>query len=134
MDSSPSSNGAAGHTPSTLHSMEPVRKIRPFGLDNSHQAVRNTSGLNPSASPFRSFQNSHIADPFFEPDYPSQQFRPETYEEEDSDDPYYSPPRTFVPPESPNNIEGENSSGGPSANSRVRNPIHLSNFFLNTNT
>jgi len=119
MDPSQSSNGNAGRTPLTLDTMEPVRRTRIFDLGNSLPASRITPGLNPSASPFRSFQNFTTIDPFFEPDYPSQRFRPETHEEEDPNDPYYSPPPTFVPPESPNSIAGDSSSGGPSAESRV---------------
>lgn len=128
MDTSQSSNGTAIHSPSTRHSAEPFKKARLFDLRNSPPASRNTSGLNPSASPFHSFLNFNTAIPFFEPDYPSQRFRPETYEEEDPNDPYYSPPPTFMPPESPNSIEGDRSSRGPSAGSRVREFIHSSKF------
>lgn len=77
---------------------------RLFSLANSPQS---TAVSSTQLNCFRSFQNSDLANPFFESDYPSQRFRPQACEEEDPADPYYSPPPTFIPPESPNELKVE---------------------------
>ena len=86
----------------------PIKKTRLFSLANSSKpsaatAVTRTRSTQLSSSPssFHSAQNLDIPNPFFESDYPSQRFRPEAGQE-DPASPYYSPPLTFVPPESPN--------------------------------
>lgn len=91
---------------------EPIKKTRLFSLANSPKPTAATavvgSGstqLDLTTSSFHSSQNLDTSNPFFEPDYPSQRFRPEAYEEEDPADPYYSPPSTFIPPESPNDMK-----------------------------
>ena len=95
----------------SLAPAEPIKKTRLFSLANSSKpsaatAVTRTRStqLDSSPSSFHSAQNLDIRNPFFESDYPSQRFRPEACQEEDPGSPYYSPPLTFVPPESPNNL------------------------------
>ena len=96
------------HNPSAI-SATPIKKTRLFSLVNSPAATAaTTSGsthLELTAPSFYSSQNLDVPNPFFESDYPSQRFRPEAYEEEDLVDPYYSPPSTFIPPESPNDLK-----------------------------
>ena len=93
---------------------EPIKKTRLFSLANSSKSTAATAvtrtgstQLNSTASSFQSSQNLDIPNPFFEPDYPSQRFRPEVYEEEDPSDQYYPPPSTFIPPESPNDLKAQ---------------------------
>lgn len=112
-DASP--EGTMKTTPSrkpSANPAEPIKKTRLFSLANSPKPTAATavtgSGstqLDLTASPFNSPQNLDTSNPFFEFDYPSQRFRPKAYEEEDPADPYYSPPSTFVPPESPNEMK-----------------------------
>ena len=90
----------------------PIKKTRLFSLANSTKPAAATAltrigstQLNFSPSSFHSSQNIDIPNPFFESDYPSQRFRPKACDEEDPSDPYYSPPSTFIPPESPNNLK-----------------------------
>ena len=89
----------------------PIKKTRLFSLVNSPAATAATrSGSTQHdfiASSFHTSKNLDVLNPFSESDYPSQRFRPETYEEEDLEDPYYSPPSTFIPPESPNDLKVE---------------------------
>ena len=80
---------------------------RPFSLAHSPQLTEATKVSSTQLNCFRTFQNSDLANPFFESDYPSQRFRPQACEEEDPADPYYSPPPTFIPPESPNELKVE---------------------------
>lgn len=78
-----------------------------FSLANSPKSTAGTAVSSTQFNCFRSFQNFDPAKPFFESDYPSQRFRPEEYQEDDPADPYYSPPPTFIPPESPNELKVE---------------------------
>ena len=96
---------------SSLAPAEPIKKTRLFSLANSSKpsaatAVTGTRStqFNFSPSSFHPAQNLDIPNPFFESDYPSQRFRPKARQEEDPASPYYSPPLTFVPPESPDNL------------------------------
>ncbi len=89
--------------------------------------------LRPPPSSGSSIPNFEGDKPFWEPDYPSQRFRPEKTEAQDPDNLYYSPPpQFFSPPISPNEIHLQHitlekaSSAGPSVVSQVRNvPYHL---------
>ena len=98
------------HNPSAVPAT-PIKKTRLFSLVDSPAATAATrSGstqLDFIASSFHTSQNLDVPNPFSESDYPSQRFRPEAYEEEDLEDPYYSPPSTFIPPESPNDLKVE---------------------------
>ena len=96
---------------------EPIKKTRLFSLVNSSISTAATvvtrSGstqLDVTAPSFYSSQNLNTADPFIESDYPSQGFRPETYEEKSSADAYYSSPPTFVSPESIKNMKVQDQS------------------------
>ena len=94
---------------------------------------------NAPLSPFENFQNFNPLQPFFEEDYPSQRFRPQEHEgktaserpdEEQQSDvygPYYSPPETFMPSESPEalSVELHNSNIGPSVERLVSSIINL---------
>ena len=84
---------------------EPIKKTRLFSLAGSprpvagHAVIRSGStqvNFTPSFSP--SSQSS------FESYHPSRRLRREAYEEGVLADPYYSPPSTFIPPESPNDM------------------------------
>ena len=91
---------------------QPLRKIRLYELADSEASTPTSSGLNPAALPFKittSLINLNTPEPFFEDDYPSQRFRPSAMGEKHATDPYYSPPPTFMPPESPNDISAEDS-------------------------
>ena len=127
----------------SLAPAEPIKKTRLFSLANSSKpsaatAVTGTRStqLNSSPSSFHSAQNLDILDPFFEADYPSQRFRPEARQEEDLASPYYSPPLTFVPPESPNNLinQDKTSSAVSSSETQVRNISQLFSLTLMSNT
>ena len=87
----------------------PIKKTRLFSLVNSPAAtaatITGSTQRDLIASSFHSSQNLDAPNPFFESDYPSRRFRPETCEQEDLADPYYSPPSTFIPPESPNDLK-----------------------------
>ena len=116
---------------------EPIKKTRLFSLANSPRTIAATavtgSGstqLDLTASPFQSSQNLNTPNPFFEFDYPSPRFRPEAYEEEDPADPYYSPPSTFIPPESPNEmkVQDQNSLAGLPSEDQVRVPYLTINY------
>lgn len=93
-------------------------------LANSPSPV-SPSTASPSGVPsFRSFEG---AQPFWEPDYPPQRFRPDESTADVSDDGCYTPPsQLFSPPVSPNRIDnqhtsfGSGSSTGLSINSKVR--------------
>lgn len=106
-------DGTIGKTPSrkaSAHSAEPIKKTRLFSLADSPKptaatAVTGSGSTQLDASLFQSSQTLITSNPFFESDYTSQRFRPKTYEEEDPADPYYSPPSTFIPPESPNDMK-----------------------------
>ena len=113
---------------------EPIKKTRLFSLANSPKPTAATavtgSGstqLDLTASSFYSSQNSETSKPLFESVCPSQIFRPEAYEEEDPADPYYSPPSTFIPPESPNDmkVQDHTSSAALSSEAQVRKPYLL---------
>ena len=94
----------------------PIKKTRLFSLAKSSKPIAATAVTrngstqrNSTASSFYSSQNLDTPNPFFESDYPSQRFRPKEHEE-DPADPYYSPPSTFMPPESPNVLKVEDQS------------------------
>ena len=127
----------------SLAPAEPIKKTRLFSLANSSKpsaatAVTRTRStqLNSSPSSFHLAQNLDIPNPFFEPDYPSQRFRPETFQEEDPASPYYSPPLTFVPPESPNNLINQDQTSLPvsSSETQVRNISQSISLTLMSNT
>ena len=79
-------------------------------------------------SPCETSENFNVTRPFFQEDYPSQRFRPQQHEEKTASErldeeqesdiygPYYSPPETFMPSESPDaiSVELRNSNIGPS--------------------
>ena len=128
---------------SSTAQVEPVKKTRLFSLASSSKPTAATavtrSGstqLNSTASSFHSSQNFDSPNRSFESDYPSQRFRPEEYEEEDPADPYYSPPSTFIPPESPNDLKVQDSSplAVLSSESQVRDAIWSVGLTLTTNT
>ena len=110
---------------STMQAPDAVKKVGSSDLSNSPiDTPLLTSKLDPSASPFRSFHDSQNSNPFFESTYPSQKLRMRVREEDVPNDPYSSPPPTFLPPESTESIEDKDSSAGLSGGSRVRKPIH----------
>ena len=94
---------------------------------------------NAPLSPSETFENFNPTQPFFEDDYPSQRFRPQEHlgktasegldEEQQSDayGPYYSPPETFMPSESPEalSVELHNSNIGPSVDRLVSSIVKL---------
>lgn len=108
---------------------EPIKKTRLFSLASSPYPTA-TTAVNESGStqvdtitsPFHSSKNINYSNLSFVSDYPSQRFRPEVYEEEDPADPYYSPPSTFIPSESPYdvNIQDQTSSTVHSSEAQVR--------------
>ena len=120
---------------------EPIKKTRLFSLANSSKSTAATAvtrtgstQLNSTASSFHSSQNIDVPNPFFEPDYPSQRFRPEAYEEEDAADPYYPPPSTFIPPESPNDLKAQDQTSVAVLSSETRVSDALLSNQLNTNS
>ena len=90
-------------------------------------------------SPSETFQNFNPLQPFFEEDYPSQRFRPQQHEDQTASErpdeeqqsdvygPYYSPPETFMPSESPEalSVELHNSNTGPSVERLVSSIINM---------
>jgi len=85
------------------------------------------SSQSPSSSSASSNPNFEGHKPFWQPDYPSQRFRPEVSEAEDPNDLCYSPPpQLFSPPMSPDQVHLQHiipdkaSPAGPSAISKVR--------------
>ena len=126
----------------SLAPAEPIKKTRLFSLANSSKpsaatAVTRTRStqLDSSPSSFHSAHNLDIPNPFFESDYPSQRFRPKPCQEEDPASPYYSPPLTFVPPESPNNLinQDQTSLAVSSPEIQVRNTSQLISLTLISN-
>lgn len=122
---------------------EPIKKTRLFSLANSSKSTAATAvtrtestHLNSTASSFHPSQNLDVPNPFFEPDYPSQRFRPEANEEEDAADPYYPPPSTFIPPESPNGLkaQGQTSLAVVSSETQVSDALWLNQLHTNSNT
>ena len=123
--------------------VDPVKKTRLFSLAKSSKPTAATavtrSGstqLNSTAPSFRSSKNLDSPNPSFESDHPSQGFRPEAYEEENPADPYYSPPSTFIPPESPNDLKVRNQSPLAvfSSESKVRDIFWSASSTLTSNT
>ena len=124
--------GTIETTPSrkaSAHSAEPIKKTRLFSLACSHKptaatAVAGSRSTQLDASLFQSSQELDTSNPFSSSEYTSQSFRPEAYEEEDPADPYYSPPSTFIPPESPNDmkVEDQTSLAVLSSEAQVREP------------
>lgn len=108
---------------------ELIKKTRLFSLAHSPMptaaaevTVSGSTQLDLTASSFHSSQNVNTSSPFFKSNYPSQRFRPGAYEEEDPANPYYPPPSTFIPPESPNDmkIQDHTSSAVSSSEAQVR--------------
>ena len=127
----------------SLAPADPIKKTRLFSLANSFKPSAATAAtrtrstqLNSSPSSFHSAQNLDIPNPFFESDYPSQRFRPEARQEEDLTSPYYSPPLTFVPPESPNNLMNQDQTplAVSSSETQVRNVSQLISLTLISDT
>ena len=89
--------------------------------------------------PSETFENFNPMEPFFEEDYPSQRFRPQQHEERTASEcldeeqesdvygPYYSPPETFMPSESPDaiSVELQDSNFGPSVEGLVSSVLML---------
>lgn len=138
-----SANTTPNRRPSAF-SAEPIKKTRLFSLANSPKPIAATgvirspsTQLNSTASSFDSSQNLNIPNLFFESDYPSRRFRPKAYEEEDPADPYYSPPSTFIPPESPNDliVQGQPSSAVLTSETQVRdNHLSISSTLTSDNS
>ena len=91
-----------------------INKTRRFSLADTRlpTAVTAKTGsgstqLDLTESPLHSSQDLNTSHPFFASNHPSQIFRLEAFEEEDPADPYYSPPSTFIPPESPNDMRAQ---------------------------
>ena len=94
---------------------------------------------NAPLSPSETFENFNPMQPFFEEDYPSQRFRPQEHEEKTASEgldeeqqsdvygPYYSPPETFMPSESPDaiSVELRNSNIDPSVEQLVSSILKL---------
>lgn len=102
-------------------------KNNTMGLTNLANSPPPVSPSTASPSGVPSFRSFEGAQPFWEPDYPSQRFRPDESTADVSDDGCYTPPsQLFSPPVSPNRIEnqhtsfGSASSAGLSINSVVR--------------
>ena len=145
-EESDASMGRSTRTPPTrkpsLAPAEPIKKTRLFSLANSSKpsaatAVTRTRStqLDSCPSSFHSAQNLDIPNPFFESDYPSQRFLPDTREEEEPASPYYSPPLTFVPPESPNYLINQNQTPlTVSSETQVRNVSRLISLTLISDT
>lgn len=119
---------------------EPIKKTRLFSLANSPRSTAanavtgsGSTQLDLTTSPLHSSQILNTSNAFFEPESSSQVIRPEVYEEEDPADPYYPPPSTFMPPESPNDmrVEDQTSLAMLSSETKVRES-HLS-IIDNTN-
>ena len=93
---------------------EPIKKTRLFSLATSLKSAaatavtgRSSTQLDMNTSPIYPSRNLNTSNCFFEPDSLPQTSRPKLHEEKDPADPYYSPPSTFMPPESPNNMRVE---------------------------
>ena len=88
------------------------------GLASSAWVNAPSESLSPAVSTTLNY-STEVPEAFWEPDYPSQRFRPVESEEQD---PYYSPPpQFFSPPVSPNEdcVERTNASGGPLTSPKV---------------
>ena len=100
--------GTRKTTPATP--TEPIKRARLFSLANSHKstaATARSTQLDLVTSPFHSSQNLNTSNSFFESDTLPQIIRSEAHEEKSSTDSYYSPPSTFMPPESPDDMRVE---------------------------
>ena len=111
--------------PTSATPTEPIKTARLFSLANSHKspaATARSTQLDLITSPFHLSQNLNTSNAFFESDSLSQIIRSEVHEEKNSTDPYYSPPSTFMPPESPDDmrVEGQVSLVTLSSEAKVR--------------
>lgn len=93
---------------------EPIKKTRLFSLATSLKSAaanavtgRSSTQLAMNTSPIHPSRNLNTSHPFFESDSLPQTSRPRLHEEKDPAGPYYSPPSTFMPPESPNDMRVE---------------------------
>lgn len=108
---------------------EPIKKTRLFSLATSLKSAaanavtgRSSTQLDMNTSPIRPTQNFNTSNSFFESDSLPQTSRPKVHKDKDPADPYYSPPSTFMPPESPNDmrVEDQASLGKLASEAKVR--------------
>ena len=119
---------------------EPIKKTRLFSLAGSPRPVAGpgvirsgSTQVNFTPSSFPSSQNLDTFKSSFESYHPSRRLRREAYEEGAFADPYYSPPSTFIPPESPNDMKVQDQTvlAAFSSEAQVRQPCFLITY--NTN-
>ena len=124
----------------TASAAEPIKKTRLFSLAGSPRPIAGpavvrsgSTQVNFTPSSFPSSQNLDTSNCSFESYQPSRRLRREAYEERVLADPYYSPPSTFIPPESPNDmkIQDQPTLAGFSSEAQVRQPYLLITY--NTN-
>ena len=124
----------------TPSAADPMKKTRLFSLAGSPRPIAGpavirsgSTQVNFTPSSFPSSQDLDTSNPSFETYHPSRRLRREAYEEEALADPYYSPPSTFIPPESPNDmkIQDQTTLAAFSSEAQVRQPCLLITF--NTN-
>ena len=124
----------------TTTAADPIKKTRLFSLAGSPRPIAGpavtrsgSTQVNFTPSSFPSSQNLDTSNSSFESYYPSRRLRREAYEEEALADPYYSPPSTFIPPESPNDmkVQDQTSLAAFSSEAQVRKPCLLITY--NTN-
>ena len=124
----------------TPSAADPIKKTRLFSLAGSPRPIAGpavirsgSTQVNFTPSSFPSSQDLDTSNPSFESYHPSRRLRRDAYEEEALADPYYSPPSTFIPPESPNDmkIQDQTTLAAFSSEAQVRQPCLLITF--NTN-
>ena len=122
----------------TASAAEPIKKTRLFSLAGSPRpiagpAVIRSGSTQVNFTPSPSSQYLDTSKSSSESYHPSRRLRREAYEEGVLADPYYSPPSTFIPPESPNDmrIQDQTTFAAFSSEAQVRQPCLLITY--NTN-
>ena len=124
----------------TASAAEPIKKTRLFSLACPPRPIAGpavirsgSTQVNFTPSSFPSSQNLVTSNSSFELYQPSRRLRREAYEERALADPYYSPPSTFIPPESPNDmkVQDQTTLAAFSSEAQVRQPYLLITY--NTN-